>query len=305
MGTPDFSVPALGALASSPEFEVACVVTQPDRKQGRGMKLSSCAVKVAAEKLGLPVRSPEKVNNDEIYQWVESEKFDLAIVIAFGQILSRKFLALFPLGVINIHGSLLPHLRGAAPIQRALMLGDQASGISYQKMVYELDAGDILESFPVEIESEWTARELYQNLSELSGETIQGVIGRYISGQTKLQPQDASRVTLAPKIEKAEQRVRWTDSAHVIINRYRGLQANGGAKAQIGEQEIKLSKISHHVQQSFSKKAGEILIKGNVILIQTGDGAVEVQMLQPMGRPAMSAQDYINGYGLKAGEMAL
>ena len=213
LGTPDFAVVALKQLLADEHYQVVGVVTQPDRPAGRKMQLTPSPVKQFALSQGLQVITPESVNKDFILQEIESWGAEIAVVVAFGQILSQKFMDLFPFGAVNIHGSILPRWRGAAPIQRAIEAGDVESGVTLQKIVKQLDAGDVIGLRKTVIEPDLTSSQLYERLADLGAELLHIELMDYIRGNLAPMPQDPAGVTIAKKIEKSEAVIDWTRSA--------------------------------------------------------------------------------------------
>lgn len=205
LGTPEFAAQHLQVLIEHPHFEVVGVVTQPDRPAGRKMQLTPSAVKVLAEKNNLQILTPENLRKEpEVFQKIKAWNADVAVVVAFGQILSQDFLDSFKFGAVNVHGSLLPLYRGAAPIQRSLQNGDTVTGVSLQKMVFKLDAGPVIAKRKIELNSEVNATELYSALSVLGCELLKTDLVKYVKGEITPIVQDESKVTVAHKILKEE-----------------------------------------------------------------------------------------------------
>lgn len=319
-GTPEFAVPTLKALNASDLFEVCLVVSQPDRPSGRKLKLTPSPVKAWAEANGLPVLTPETCKTDEFLNHFRSLNVEGAVVVAFGQILTQKLLNLCPAQFINMHASLLPRWRGAAPIQRAIMAGDTLTGVSAQVMVKRLDAGDVIFEVKTEISEDENSVELHDRLAQLAaGQCAEG-IAEYFKGTTLPKSQDESLVTYATKIEKSETWVDWTKSASEIWNHIRGLALGPGGATQYKNKRLKIIKavpIVNQTLQDFMQKQnitlgdlktpGEVLFAKSeglfVICGEKSKSVLQIHQVQPESKPVMKASDFINGSGLKAGEV--
>lgn len=219
LGTPEFAVTCLQALLADEHYDVVGIVTQPDRPAGRKMTMTPSAVKKFAADKNIPILTPESINKslDEILKL----NAEIAVVVAYGQILSQNFIDAFPLGAVNIHGSLLPQWRGAAPIQRSLENGDRETGVTLQKIVKELDAGDIIGIRRVSVPPDMTASELYTQLASLGAELLHVELMDYIRGNLAALPQQHGQATYAKKIDKSEAEIKWSMPAEKIHNRVR------------------------------------------------------------------------------------
>lgn len=300
MGTPDFAVASLDRLAKDDHFEIVAVVSQPDRPAGRKMQLTPSPVKVRALELGYKVLTPETVRTDEFRAQITELKAESAVVVAFGQILDQKFLDLFRFGCVNVHGSILPRWRGAAPIQRAIMAGDKESGVALQKIVRKLDAGDVLGIRRVQLGDDMNAVELYEKLKELGADLLTVEYMDYLRGNLVPTPQDESQVTFAAKIEKSESKILWSWRAQDIHNLIRGLAAGPNAYAVREGKQLKIHKTR---PRAGSGKPGEIVDVGATsFAVATGDGVLEIFEVQPESRARMSSADFIRGYQIKKGE---
>lgn len=301
MGTPDFAVTSLERLAADEHFEIVAVVSQPDRPAGRKMQLTPSPVKTRALELGLKVFTPETVNTEEFRAQVTELKAESAVVVAFGQILGQMFLDLFEKGCVNVHGSLLPRWRGAAPIQRALMAGDKESGVALQKIVKKLDAGDVLGIRRVELGDDMNAVELYNQLKNLGADLLTTDYMDYLRGNLVPTPQDESAVTFAAKIDKAEAKIDWSWPALKIHNLIRGLALGPNAFAIRDGKSLKLHKTKVRSGQG---RPGEIIeVAAESFTVATVDGLLEVFEVQPESRSRMSSADFVRGYQIKKGEM--
>jgi methionyl-tRNA formyltransferase len=229
MGSSKFAVPILEKISES-KLNVSVVYTQPPKKSSRGMKVQKTPIQVKSELLGLPVRAPSSLkNNIDEYNFIKKIKPLIVIVISYGQIIPKEFLELSEKGFFNIHASILPKFRGAAPIQRAIMSEDTETGISFMKINEHLDTGPIVETYKIKIDFNLNATELEEKLSQLAAEKIVENINNIIKDKMKLREQDHSEATYAEKINKKEGKIIWNDSAKKIIGKINGLHPNPGA----------------------------------------------------------------------------
>jgi methionyl-tRNA formyltransferase len=295
MGTPEFAIPSLQALLQDEHYQVVGVVTQPDRPAGRKLELKPSPVKALAQQKGLPVLSPEKVNTPEILEQIQEWGAEVAVVVAFGQLLSRKLLGMFQYGCVNIHSSLLPRWRGAAPMQRSLMAGDTLTGVSLQKMVYELDAGDVLGERRITVTDEMDVRHVHDTLSQLAGELLHVELMDYVRGNLVGSPQDASFVTVAPKIRKEEALIHWQVNTFDVFNLVRGLTLGPVAYTTLKGLRVKIWR-TRRATKSDEATPGKLQIEGERILVRCGDGWLELLEVQPESKKAMSAAEFARGY---------
>lgn len=322
MGTPDFARTALESLVADEHFEIVGVVTQPDRPAGRKMRLTPSPVKELALEKGLKVFSPETVNTPEFRSEIEALGAESAAVVAFGQLLGDAFLAIFPKGAVNVHGSLLPKWRGAAPIQRSLMAGDVETGVALQMVVKKLDAGAVLGVRKVALTEDDTALNVYPMLAKLGCELLATEYMDYLRGNLTPIPQDESMVTIAPKIKKSEAAIDWTRPAAEIVNLVRGLalgpvpharrapEASGqsvGFKIHRAKLVVDSGNAANASGKSLAKPPGtvvEIAADGESFVVLAGDGqGVRILEAQPESRAKMAVRDYLKGYPMSAGEV--
>ena len=288
MGTPEFAVPSLQALIES--HEVVCVVTQPDKPKGRGHKLQPPPVKIFAEKNNIPVLQPPKLKPPEFISQLESFHADLIVVTAYGKILTQSILDLPKFGCINVHASLLPRYRGAAPIEWSIINGEKFTGVTIMKMDAGLDTGDMLASEKVEISDEMILPELKEILSTEGAKLLIDTINR-LDAITPIKQDDALS-NYAPMLTKDTGKIDWNKSAREIHNLVRGLY--GGAYAFINDEKFKIwrTKISEQLKLA----AGEIKINGKKFFIGTGDGTLEILELQAPNSKKMDAASYLAGH---------
>lgn len=299
LGTPDFAVPALQTLLNDSHFEVVGVISQPDRPVGRKQEVHATPVKELALKAGIPVFQPEKVSQSEIVEELRLLRPEAAVVVAFGQILSNDFLNLFPLKAVNLHASLLPRWRGAAPIQRSLIAGDEESGVTLQVVVPELDAGPIVGVRRVQIHSEMDANELYETLRQVGSELLQIEFMDYLRGNLSPIEQDVSQVTIAKKIKKVEGCIDWSKTAREVHQLFRGLKAWPGVWFARDAKTLKVHEmevVSHKGRHS----PGSILaLRADGIEVACGEGSILIKVVQPESKKAMTAASYLQGHPLK------
>ncbi|MDS9466512.1 methionyl-tRNA formyltransferase [Paracoccus sp. MBLB3053] len=287
MGTPDFSVPALRAIAA--RHEVVAVYSQPPRAAGRGQKPRPSPVHQAAEELGLSVRTPERLKSPEDQADFASLGADVAVVVAYGLILPQSVLDAPRLGCLNIHASLLPRWRGAAPIHRAIMSGDAETGVAIMQMEAGLDTGPVLAETRTPIDALDTTSDLHDRLAEMGAELIVETLDRLPLAAI---PQPAAGVTYANKIDKAEARIDWSRPAAEIDRQIRALSPFPGAWCMVGDERIKLLRSR---MATGAGQAGQVL---EGFTIACGDGAIEVLEAQRQGKRSMQATEILRGLTL-------
>jgi len=292
-GTPDFAARHLDALLSSGHHVVG-VFTQPDRPAGRGKKLMPSPVKVLAEENGLPVFQPASLRPQENQQLVADLHADVMVVVAYGLILPKAVLDMPRLGCINVHGSLLPRWRGAAPIQRALWAGDAETGVTIMQMDVGLDTGDMLYKLVCPITDEDTSATLYDKLAGLGPAGLIETLAQLANGTAQPQVQDEAQVTYAEKLSKEEARVNWSLSAAQLERCIRAFNPWPMSWLEIDGQPLKIWKASV-IDTGTTAEPGTIVdATKQGIQVATGDGILNVESLQPAGKKAMSAQDLLN-----------
>ncbi|ELY4673452.1 methionyl-tRNA formyltransferase [Cronobacter muytjensii] len=292
-GTPDFAARHLEALLSS-SHEIVGVFTQPDRPAGRGKKLMAGPVKVLAEENGLPIFQPKSLRPVENQELVAALNADVMVVVAYGLILPEAVLAMPRLGCINVHGSLLPRWRGAAPIQRSLWAGDTQTGVTIMQMDKGLDTGDMLRKLTCPITAEDTSASLYDKLAQLGPQGLLATLSDLASGAVVPEKQDDAKATYAEKLSKEEARLDWMLSAVQLERCIRAFNPWPVSYFMIDDQPVKVWKASVLDQQS-KAAPGTVLEAGKQgIQIATADGILNLENLQPAGKKPMSAQDLLN-----------
>jgi methionyl-tRNA formyltransferase len=300
-GTPEFAVPTLEAIVAA-GHNVELVVTQPDRASGRGMELQAPPVKRAARAHGIPIVQPEKIKtNEEFRAQLESVKPDAIIVVAYGRIIPKWMLNLPPLGNINLHGSLLPKYRGAAPVQWAVANGESVTGVTTMRIDEGLDTGDMLLAHAVPIAANETATDVFRSLADAGAQLMVQTLGRLVAGTIDPQPQDHAAATLAPILTREDGAIDFTRTAHHIYNRWRGFQPWPGAHTLLRGKKIIVHRIS---PTSFSGiDPGTLHILDNQLLAGCGEGTTIVfDEIQMEGKRRMPASEFLRGFQLRSGE---
>ncbi|MFC9596788.1 methionyl-tRNA formyltransferase [Peribacillus butanolivorans] len=303
MGTPDFSVPVLKRILDE-GYDVIAVVTQPDRPVGRKKVLTPPPVKVEAEKQGIPVYQPEKIREKEDLEKIIALKPDLVVTAAFGQILPNELLEAPKYGCINVHASLLPELRGGAPIHYSILQGKEKTGITIMYMAEKLDAGDILTQAEVTIEEEDNVGTLHDKLSKVGSDLLAETLPKLINDELNAIKQDEDKATFAPNIRRSEEKIDWSKTGEDIYNHVRGLNPWPVAYTLLNESILKIwqaNKLEHNNQ---SVPGTIIDVRNDGFVVSTGnETAILVTELQPSGKKKMPAKDYLRGAGsfIKAG----
>lgn len=298
-GTPEFAVPSLQALVKSGE-QVVLAICQPDKPAGRGQQLVPPPVKQVAAELGIPVFQPPTLRTTEAVQKVAEARPDLIVVVGYGKILPRSILALPPNGCLNVHASLLPRYRGAAPIQWALLQGEEETGISIILLTEEMDAGPVLLQRRVLIGVDETYGELQSRLSGLGAECLLEALAGWRAGTLKPEEQDTAHVSFAPLIRKEQGRIRWAEPAERICRQVRAFNPWPGAFCFWGGRLIKI----HRARPTPGVEAaspGTVIEAGKRLLVQAGQGAVEILELQMEGRRRMRTHEFLSGHPIEAG----
>ncbi len=304
MGTPGLARVSLEALLREADFQVVGVVTQPDRPKGRDLKLQPSPVKQTATAAGLPVLQPGKAREENFLSELHALQPDLIAVAAYGQILPGKILDLPRHGCLNVHTSLLPKHRGAAPIQWAILKGDSETGVTIMKMDAGLDTGDILSQRSTPIQPADNSQTLHDRLAQLGAELLVQTIPDYVAGKIQPRPQPSDGVSHAPKLKKEDGRIDWTLPASTILNRVRAFTPWPGAFTFLCAQpRPQLLKIGAAEVVSGTGQPGEILqADKNGIVIGCGQDALSVTTLQREGSRRMTAMEFLAGHPLKAGD---
>ncbi|EKP93739.1 methionyl-tRNA formyltransferase [Thermaerobacter subterraneus] len=330
MGTPAFAVPSLEELLQR-QVRVVGVVTQPDRPQGRGLAPVAPPVKALAQEYGIPVLQPERLD-EQVVEQLQAWRPDLLVVVAYGKILPPAVLAVPRLGAINLHASLLPRHRGAAPIQHAILAGDTVTGVTTMWMDEGLDTGDIILQREVPLDDQITAGQLHDRLARLGAQLLGETLRLVAEGKAPRQPQDGARATMAPKLRPEDEWVNWADDATRVARRIRALDPRPGARTTWRGQVLKLfgagtvppqaagPDFPHQEERAPGGGGGEgslppgeeggapvppgtvVAITPRAVAVRCGSGLVWIRRLQPAGRRPMTPLEMVNGYRLEVGE---
>jgi len=296
MGTPKFSIPILETIAKS-SYKVSCVYTQAPKKSNRGQKINISPIHKCAENLKLTLRNPINLNSEEEFEFIKKLNPDIVVVVAYGQIISKKILDLPKEGFINVHASLLPKWRGAAPIQRSIMNLDTVTGISIMKIVEDLDAGPVIKKIQIKIDESTNTEELSKNLSKISSESIVEVLDNIFEKKLKFVEQNHKLATYAKKINKSESEINWNENAKKILAKINGLNPNPGAW-------FAYKKIRYKIWKA--KIAEKIGLTGTILdnnfIIGCGDKSLEIIEIQKEGKNKLSLKNFLMGTNFEQGD---
>jgi len=296
MGTPEFSVPTLKLLLKS-EHRILAVYSQPPTKAHRGQKISSSSIENFAKKKALNMRTPLTLDSDEEYDFMKNLKPDIVVVIAYGKIIPKRFLNLAKYGFINVHASLLPKWRGAAPIQRSIMSLDSETGISVMKIVEELDAGPVMYQAKIAINENTDTQTLTQVLSQLGAKALLDSISKIENGKAKFKEQNHNQATYAKKISKAEGKIEWNESAKKVLAKINGLNPNPGAWFEYKNERYKVWKAE------IVNKSGKIgTILNDQLIVSCKDQAVQILEIQKEGKSRQTTEQFLLGNKINQGE---
>ncbi len=297
MGTPEFAVPVLESLHD--HFDVICAVTKADKPKGRGGKMSACEVKARALSLGIPVLSPEKIRTPEFYEELSDFKADYFVTCAYGKILPAEILAMPKKGTVNVHASLLPKYRGANPIQRAIMNGDNETGITTMMTDIGMDTGDMLLSEKVSIGPDLTFTELHDVLKVIGAELIVKTIEGLEAGTVSRIIQNDAEATFAPMLERDEERIDWNNDAYQIRNLIRGLNDKPGAYSTLNGIKFKFFKAEVAEDGSSLEPGTVVNVSKKYFTVKCGKDALNIYEIQPENSKKMDTAAYLNGHKIE------
>lgn len=304
MGTPDFAVGSLQALCESGKHEILAVVTQPDRPKGRGNKLLQTPVKEYALEQGLTVYQPQKVKTPEFVELLHELQPELIVVAAFGQFLSKEILELPKYGCINVHASLLPKYRGAAPIQYAIIKGEKESGVTIMQMDIGMDTGAMLDKVVVPIEENTTMGELHDALREQGATLLLQVIDKIAAGTAVAEPQDDAQATYATLLDRSMEHIDWSKTAQEVHNLIRGFNPAPSTFTKLPNGKSLKIWGSKMTDKSSAAAAGTVIETGkHSFFVACGEGVLEITEVQPESKKRMPAQVFLNGRGLQEGDL--
>jgi len=300
-GTPDFAVPSLEALTGE-GFDVLAVVTQPDRPRGRSRsQLEPPPVKLSAQAEDIPVLQPERPTEPAFVTRLRELTPDVGVVVAYGHILKPELLAIPKHGMVNVHPSLLPELRGAAPIEWAIINGLTKTGVTVMQLDAGMDSGPILHQIPEDVPADITAGELATHLAEVGAEALVEALALLEQGAIRPRPQDSSRATYAPKLTRETARLDWSAPAERVARLVRGLDPKPGAWTELDGAAVKLFGALAVEEKERGGAPGEVLLANGGLVVATGQGAVAVTEVQPEGKTRMPAAEWVRGRGVQAG----
>lgn len=304
MGTPDFAVGSLQALCESGKHEILAVVTQPDRPKGRGNKLLQTPVKEYALEQGLTVYQPQKVKTPEFVELLYELQPELIVVAAFGQFLSKEILELPKYGCINVHASLLPKYRGAAPIQYAIIKGEKESGVTIMQMDIGMDTGAMLDKVVVPIEENTTMGELHDALREQGATLLLQVIDKIAAGTAVSEPQDDAQATYATLLDRSMEHIDWSKTAQEVHNLIRGFNPAPSTFTKLPNGKSLKIWGSKMTDKSSAAAAGTVIETGkHSFFVACGEGVLEITEVQPESKKRMPAQVFLNGRGVQEGDL--
>ena len=304
MGTPDFAVGSLQALCESGKHEILAVVTQPDRPKGRGNKLLQTPVKEYALAQGLTVYQPQKVKTPEFVELLHELQPELIVVAAFGQFLSKEILELPKYGCINVHASLLPKYRGAAPIQYAIIKGEKESGVTIMQMDIGMDTGAMLDKVVVPIEENTTMGELHDALREQGAALLLEVIDKIATGTAVAEPQDDAQATYATLLDRSMEHIDWSKTAQEVHNLIRGFNPAPSTFTKLPNGKSLKIWGSKMTDKSSAAAAGTVIETGkHSFFVACGEGVLEITEVQPESKKRMPAQVFLNGRGVQEGDL--
>ncbi len=301
-GSPPFAVPSLDALHGI--ATVAAVVCQPDKPAGRGLAMSPPAVKTRAVELGIPVVQPTKLRTGEFGAWARELAVDVALVVAYGRILPRDVLEAPRLGCVNVHGSLLPKYRGAAPIAWAIVRGEAETGITLMKLDEGMDTGATFARVSTPIGPEETAGGLAERMARLGADAVREWLPRYVAGGCALEAQDDARATMAPPLEKAQGRIDWSAHARPVHDHVRGMSPWPGAFTTLRERLVNVHATRVVGDRGKEGRPGEVIVADKTrVIAACGDGCLELLTVQVEGKRPMQASQWAMGRGVAQGDV--
>ncbi len=302
MGTSDFAVPSMAKIIDS-KYEIVGVVTQPDRPKGRGNKVMSSPIKDLALKHNIEVFQPTRIRDDDAIDMLRSYDADIIVVVSYGQIIPPEILDSPRLGCINVHASLLPHYRGAAPIQRAIMAGDKVSGVTTMFMNEGLDTGDIILQMPVDIDEDMNYGELKYILAQVGADLLLDTIAVLASGSCPRRKQDNHRSSYAKMLTRQDEKIDWNDGAIKIRNRIRALCPYPAAFTSFNDYKFKVfdCRLVNDIETGVAGQVTELTKDG--FKVQTGQGILEITDVQKEGKRRLPCSDFLKGFELAPGNV--
>lgn len=293
LGTPEWAIASLEALAAS-EWELAGVITNPDRPAGRGYKLQPPPVKERAASLGLPTFQPASARGDELERWLREQAPDVAVVVAYGKILPGSLLDIPPLGFVNVHFSLLPAYRGAAPVQRAVLDGAPATGVSIMRLTEGMDEGPVLATEKIALDPARTAGEIGEELADRGARLLVRTLDAYAAGDIAPLEQDHARASYAPKITNEEAKIDWAMPATAIRRHVHGLSPWPGAWSSLEDKRFKIYRVAP-VEGDNARSPGHLTVVGGDLVVGTAEGGLVIEEGQMAGKRRMTGREIARG----------
>ncbi|MCA9523881.1 MAG: methionyl-tRNA formyltransferase [Myxococcales bacterium] len=303
MGTPDFAVPSLQALLDTSRLELVGVVTQPDRQKGRGKRVQPPPVKELALRHSVDVVQPERIRGRTFRHWLADKAPELIVVTAYGKILPASVLEAPRYGCLNVHASLLPAYRGAAPIQWALINGEHETGVSIMKMDEGMDTGGVIAVRAIPISDDDTAATLHDKLAQLGADCLRETLPAWLAGSLEVVEQDHERATMAPMLSRDDGQLDWSRSAKALNDQIRGVTPWPGARTSLAGHYVKLFPGRVIAPPPREGRPGEIVACDDTLIVATGDGALEVLEIQLEGRRRMRVDEFMRGFPLEVGQL--
>jgi methionyl-tRNA formyltransferase len=300
-GSPTFALPSLEALDEI--AEIAGVVCQPDKPAGRGLLLAAPPVKARATEMDLPVLQPAKLKTGQFGEWVRAQNADMALIVAYGRILPKDVLYGPRLGCVNVHASLLPKYRGAAPIAWSIVNGDTETGITLMKLDEGMDTGPTFARIAAQIGPDETAGELGARLALIGADAVREWLPKYVAGECTLEPQDGANASTAPMLHKELGRIDWSKRARAVHNHVRGMNPWPGAFTTSRRRTVKVHATRVVAGERAGARAGVVLVADKSrVLVACGEAIIELVTVQPEGKRAMSGSDWVAGRGISEGD---
>jgi methionyl-tRNA formyltransferase len=300
-GSDDFAAVHLEHLLTS-GHEVLCCVTGPDKPQGRGMKITVSPIKQIASERKIPCQQPLSLKSKDIVDVLRSYGADIFVVVAYGRLLTQEILDIPPMGCMNVHGSLLPQYRGAAPVNLAILNGDQETGVSIQRMALALDAGDIIAQERMAIDEDENAAQLRRRMAVVGAQLLVKVLNQHADGRFPLSPQDQAKVTFAPKLTKEMGKIDWNKTARSIVDQVRGLQPWPGAYTFYNGKMLKITQAQISTEDRGGSISGQVIkVDRDGFHVACLDKALLIKEVQPEAGKVMPAQSFVAGYKITQG----
>ncbi|SRR6056297_2599077 len=293
-GTPEFALPSLKGLIRDDSFNILAVITQPDRKAGRGQKITAPPIKKLAQKNNIPVLQPEKI--EKIEKEISEFRADALVVVSYGQIIPERILNLPKHGSFNFHGSLLPRYRGAGVIAAPILNEDEYTGVTLMKMDAGLDTGPIIKQNKIKLDKEETLKTLHDKLSQKGAEILVTALKEYLEGKIKPQPQKEEEASYAPKLNKQDGKIDWQENAKIIEKKVRALNPVPGTHTKLNGKNLKIKEVEHRFLPINKFPVGKLFLFKNKLAVQCGQNALIIKKLQLEGGKEMSAPDFLKGH---------